>query len=464
MMLTLSGSALAVPGQIAHQGRLLDAEEIPLEGGHTLTFRLYNDLENGDILWEETHTVEFENGFYSLRLGADEQNNPLEDWFTGSDDDRFLELAVNSDEALTPRLRLDSVPYAITSTHVDGGSVNATEIRVGGELVVDSGGQWVGVNPTMTWEEIVNVPQGFGDGDDADALLALSCNDGEIAAWDAGLMEWMCAIDWDSNLTESDVETYITNDAVDLASGTTLGGSTISTGSHTTDTNLSESEVEAFVINGAVDLASGTTLGGSAISTGAHTVDTDTHLAEAEVETFITNGSIDLNAATTLGGATISTGAHTTDHSSTSDGLDITPASVTIQGTSTALTSGELDLGPNSDDLLTAAMVQTLTGGGDADALHTHAGAGGGVCYTAWGTTGCGTDFTAMYTGRAYTSYIAQRSSGDPITGNGSGALGTTICAQTPSSESSTSSSANRIYFGRSTKYKSSFNCAVCCK
>ena len=61
-------------------------------------------------------------------------------------------------------------------------------------------------------------------------------------------------------------------------------------------------------------------------------------------------------------------------------------------------------------------------------------------------------------------NYIAQRSSGDPITGNGSGALGTTICAQTPSSESSTSSSANRIYFGRSTKYKSSFNCAVCCK
>jgi hypothetical protein len=60
-------------------------------------------------------------------------------------------------------------------------------------------------------------------------------------------------------------------------------------------------------------------------------------------------------------------------HSDTSDGLAITPASVTLQGTATALTPGELDLGSAVDDVLTGAMVTTLTGGGQADSLHSHA-------------------------------------------------------------------------------------------
>lgn len=78
-------------------------------------------------------------------------------------------------------------------------------------------------------------------------------------------------------------------------------------------------------------------------------------------------------------------------------GLAIEPSSVTIQGTSTALTAGSLDLGSDADDVLTAAMVKTLTGGGNADALHTHAGQGGGA--------GSGLSFPAptMFSGRGTT-------------------------------------------------------------
>ena len=85
----------------------------------------------------------------------------------------------------------------------------------------------------------------------------------------------------------------------------------------------------------------------------------------------------------------------------TVSGQPITPSSVGISGTSTSLTGGSLDLGPGTSDELTAAMVTTLTGGGSADALHSHAAqaAGGGVCYTAWNTTACGAGFTAAYTG-----------------------------------------------------------------
>ena len=45
--LTLASPALATPGQVAHQGRLLDADELPLEGEHTLLFRLYDASEEG---------------------------------------------------------------------------------------------------------------------------------------------------------------------------------------------------------------------------------------------------------------------------------------------------------------------------------------------------------------------------------------------------------------------------------
>ena len=67
-------------------------------------------------------------------------------------------------------------------------------------------------------------------------------------------------------------------------------------------------------------------------------------------------------------------------HNALSDGLDITPASVVVGDGFTSLTDGVLDLGADADDELSAAIVTTLTGGGSADALHSHAGAGGAEC------------------------------------------------------------------------------------
>jgi hypothetical protein len=87
-------------------------------------------------------------------------------------------------------------------------------------------------------------------------------------------------------------------------------------------------------------------------------------------------------------------------HSSTSDGIAITPSSVTIG--ETILNDGGVDLGADVDDQLTAEIVRTLTGGGDADALHEHPaghGEGTGGCYTAWGVTTCGDGYSAMYSG-----------------------------------------------------------------
>ena len=78
-LLGLSGVAHAVPTQMGHQGRVLDVDGLPAEGPHTLDFHLYDASEDGTMVWSEVHDVELINGYYSLVLGADELDNPLDD-------------------------------------------------------------------------------------------------------------------------------------------------------------------------------------------------------------------------------------------------------------------------------------------------------------------------------------------------------------------------------------------------
>ena len=103
---------------------------------------------------------------------------------------------------------------------------------------------------------------------------------------------------------------------------------------------------------------------------------------------FEAAGSIDAHAA--------NPDAH---HSSSSDSLDLTPASVTTGGV--RMDNTGVDFGPDTDDSLSAEMVRTLTGGGSADALHTHSAGGGvaGGCYTAWGIETCLDGYRVAYAG-----------------------------------------------------------------
>jgi len=173
VLLTASPAALAIPTQIGHQGRILDADGLPAEGPHTLDFALYDASEEGAVMWSEAHDVDLVNGYYSLVLGADELDNPLDDDLL-RDNDLFLELIVDDDDALSPRQALNAVPYARladTSTNVSGGVVDASEIRVGGTVVVDGSGAWSGSTPAVDWSDLSGVPAGLMDGEDADTTL-----------------------------------------------------------------------------------------------------------------------------------------------------------------------------------------------------------------------------------------------------------------------------------------------------
>jgi hypothetical protein len=78
LLFTLPGMAWAIPGQLSHQGRLMDSSDVPIEGEHTLMFTIYDSEEGGAVLWQETLGVEFSNGYYSTTLGADEEGDPLD--------------------------------------------------------------------------------------------------------------------------------------------------------------------------------------------------------------------------------------------------------------------------------------------------------------------------------------------------------------------------------------------------
>ena len=319
LALSLTASA-GVPLSFQHQGRLFDSAGTALDGPTDLTFRLYDAPSGGTEVWSETQTaVQVSEGWFGVVLGAETAINSG-DFEEGAE--LFLAMSIDGGAELPTRFPLNSVPYAITAQNLTGGVVDASELRVNGTVVVGSDG-------TLSTDL------------DRDSLADLSCSDDQILVSSGG--SWSCADQ--AVLTEAQVEGFITNGALDLAGGTTLAGAALTTGDHTStlpwsaitdapsglddgddNTQLSESQVEGFITNGALDLAAGTTLNSATISTGSHTTtlpwseissrpaglddgDDNTQLSESQVEGFVTNGAIDLAAGSTVDGEDLATTA-----------------------------------------------------------------------------------------------------------------------------------------------------------
>lgn len=104
-------------------------------------------------------------------------------------------------------------------------------------------------------------------------------------------------------------------------------------------------------------------------------------------------------------------------HRADSAGIDIVPNSVRVGDV--VVEAERVDFGAGVADELNAEIVTTLTGGGNADALHEHASSGhtGGACWTSWGSTTCPEGYTAMLDGVAAQPYLYES--------NGTGAAGT---------------------------------------
>ena len=256
----LSIEAFAIPQTFSQQGRLLDSSDVPVEGSHYLTFRIFESNIATQPLWEESLSINFENGFYRVILGAD-VNNPLDQGLFANSP-LFLELQLGTEDPFFPRQLLNALPYSLHSSvtqSLDGGSVNATQIQVGGMVVIDQNGAWVGPTMNIDWSQIQGMPLDFADGVDNDTVLsegevenfvtnapldladgttiggrdlqeAISCQEGNILRWDA-VLGWDCSED--SVLTSDDVLGYVTQNPIDLATSSSVNGSPILTESAT---------------------------------------------------------------------------------------------------------------------------------------------------------------------------------------------------------------------------------------
>lgn len=204
LLLALSAPAWAVPAQLTHQGRFVDADGAPYTDDATVTFRLMDSASGGSTLWEEEQTIGFTNGFYSVVLGADEDGNPLENdvldqW------PLWLEVQISGRPAMVPRLAVGSAAYARVAgvaEEVAGGPVDATEVSISGTVVIDESGAWVGpsAESSLGWSDISDVPSDFADG-----------------------------IDDDTQRTDEEIRGAVSGESIDLAAGSTLDGVDLAT-------------------------------------------------------------------------------------------------------------------------------------------------------------------------------------------------------------------------------------------
>jgi len=102
-----SPQAAVLTDQIPIQGRLTDANGIPLNGTYTVTFYVYDAADGGNLLCGNLDaSVEVTNGLFNSTLDLCD----LQDAFEG--DQMYLGVKVGADPEMTPRQPILAVPYA----------------------------------------------------------------------------------------------------------------------------------------------------------------------------------------------------------------------------------------------------------------------------------------------------------------------------------------------------------------
>ena len=205
----IAGSAAAsVPTKVSFTARLVNEEtgEI-VTGAHQVKFELFDAETGGASVWFEGRQFEIdENGLLFAELG---ESKALDATIF---DGRALWLEVTLDEqVMSPRIALDSVPYAIRAQaaadadKVGGKSADDLQARVSGTC--SSGNFFTGINAdgTVTCAagatgtgditEVVAGPGLMGGGNSGSVALSLltSCAMNQVLKWNG--TTWVCQTD-----------------------------------------------------------------------------------------------------------------------------------------------------------------------------------------------------------------------------------------------------------------------------
>ncbi len=126
---------------IAYQGRLADSAGAPLTGTYNMIFRLYDAAAGGTPLWSEPwdgpNSVRVSDGLFNVMLGS---LTPIPQAVVTGHDQLFLGITVGTDDEMTPRVQLGSVPFAVQALTVPDGSVTTARIADGAVTQAKLGG------------------------------------------------------------------------------------------------------------------------------------------------------------------------------------------------------------------------------------------------------------------------------------------------------------------------------------
>jgi Chaperone of endosialidase len=107
-----------IPNLITYQGRLTDNAGVPVaDGGHDLTFTIYDDSTSGTVLWSEMHSITTESGLFNVQLGS---IISLDDSIFAWSPDLFIGMLLSgSPTEMNPRTRLTSSAFSFRALHAD---------------------------------------------------------------------------------------------------------------------------------------------------------------------------------------------------------------------------------------------------------------------------------------------------------------------------------------------------------
>ena len=126
-------------GLVAYQGRLADSDGNPLTGTYNMIFRLYESSGAGALpLWEEQWTgpnsVGVSDGLFNVMLGS---LNPIPQEVVTGNATLWLGITVDTDDEMSPRVQLGSVPFAVQANTVPDESITSIKIADGTIQAVD---------------------------------------------------------------------------------------------------------------------------------------------------------------------------------------------------------------------------------------------------------------------------------------------------------------------------------------
>jgi hypothetical protein len=108
-----------VPKTINYHGYITDKDGVPVNGNVNMILKIYNVATGGNALWTETQTISVSNGIYDVILG---KIYPVSLTFN---EQYYLGVKVGTDDEMTPRIQLTSVPYSFRAEYANnvGGSI-----------------------------------------------------------------------------------------------------------------------------------------------------------------------------------------------------------------------------------------------------------------------------------------------------------------------------------------------------